>query len=187
VGNGEKVKIWKNHWLPSSPFHSVFSEESGLSKEALVQSLINRNIRWWDTNMIHSLFTKAVAAQIYGIPLSSLSQPDKILWKGTTHGCFSVRSAYYIEMAMREQGGGECSWAGEQQGVWKLIWNLKVPGTLKNFAWKVGANLLPTKANLVSRRIGDEPFCPIRKSAFETISHIVWECPSSVAIWQECS
>jgi len=62
VGNGEKVKIWDDHWLPDSPFHPIFSEESGLPREALVKSLINKNIGWWDTNMVQSLFTKAVAA-----------------------------------------------------------------------------------------------------------------------------
>jgi ribosomal protein L37AE/L43A len=137
--------------------------------------------------VIHSLFTEPVAAQIYGLPLSSMSQPDRLLWKGTTHGCFSVRSAYYMEMARREQEIGECSQAGEQQDIWKLIWKLKVLAMLKNFAWKVGANLLPTKTNMVSRRIGDDPYCPICTSTFETISHIIWECPSSTAVWQECS
>lgn len=64
--------------------------------------------------MIQSLFTKAVVAQIVGLPLSSMSQPDRLFWKGTTHGCFNVRNAYYMEMARREQEGGECSRAGEQ-------------------------------------------------------------------------
>jgi len=42
-----------------------------------------------------------------------------------------------------------------------MIWNMKMPATIKTFDWKVGANLLPTKANLVSRRIGTDPLCPI--------------------------
>jgi hypothetical protein len=56
------------------PFIRFFSEESGLPREALVQSLINRNTGWWDTNMIQSLFTKAGAAQIFWPP-SQLHEP----------------------------------------------------------------------------------------------------------------
>jgi hypothetical protein len=36
-----------------------------------------------------------------------------------------------MEMAKREQEGGECSQAGEQQDIWKFIWKLKVPAMLK--------------------------------------------------------
>jgi hypothetical protein len=49
----------------------------------------------------------------------------------------------------------------------------------------VGNNLLPTKANLFLKNIEDA-FCPICLTQVELTCHILWECLSSVAIWQEC-
>lgn len=48
-------------------------------------------------------------------------------------------------------------------------------------------NLLPTKANLFSKKIVSDPLCPICRTKTETICHILWRCPSSVAVWQDCS
>jgi hypothetical protein len=113
VGNGETMRLWLYHWLPIYPFHPAVSEKRGLDTGALVSSLTNRNTGWWDLNMVNSLFPESVAAQICGLPLKSLAQLDRVVWKGTIHRCFSVRSAYYMEIVRREQEKGESSSAGK--------------------------------------------------------------------------
>jgi hypothetical protein len=62
-------------------------------------------------------------------------------------------------------------------------------GTSKGeiFWWRLGNNLLPTKANLVKKKIITDPLCPICLLEPETSYHILWGCPSAVAVWQECS
>jgi len=121
------------------------------------------------------------------MPLSLLKQSDRLIWFGYKSGCFSVRSAYHLEMHRRAQLLRESWRLGEKHGLWKLLWQIEAPAVLKNFAWKVGNNLLPTKANLVSKHIEKDSQCPLCLSNDETICHILWECPSSVAVWQECS
>jgi hypothetical protein len=76
---------------------------------------------------------------------------------------------------------------GEQHAFWKVIWQIEAPAILKNFAWKIGNNLLPTKHSLVHKRIGQDPQCPFSLVNPETICHILLACPSSVAVWQKCS
>jgi hypothetical protein len=56
---------------------------------------------------------------------------------------------------------GECSTFRDDQGLWKTLWALKILTVLKLFVWKLCHNLLPTKAKLFSKKIIQDPFCPL--------------------------
>jgi hypothetical protein len=73
------------------------------------------------------------------------------------------------------------------EGVWKELWKLEVPPAVKNFWWRVCQNVLPTKDNLFSKKITPDPLCPICLKEPKTLYHILWQCPSSMAVWQEGS
>ncbi len=90
-------------------------------------------------------------------------------------------------MTNRSQERGESSNANELKVFWKRIWKLEVSAVVKNFVWKLGNNLLPTKELLVQKHIGQDPYCPFYLSNTESASHIIWECQSSKGVWQECS
>jgi hypothetical protein len=125
--------------------------------------------------------------QICSLPLSPLGHPDQMVWSGNKSGLFTVKSAYYLEMQHRNQAKGESSTAWQEVGMWKSIWNLNVPPVLKNFLWKVCHNVLPTKVNLFSKKIVQDPLCPCCSREEESLFHILWNCPSSMAFWQECA
>jgi hypothetical protein len=61
------------------------------------------------------------------------------------------------------------------------------PAVLRNFVWKVCSDVLPTKEKLACRHISEDPLCPICCQENESIVHILWKCPASVAVWQEGS
>jgi hypothetical protein len=182
VSNGEQINIWGDHCLPMTPSHFVQFGACGIDRETKVSLLIDQNSRWWDYP-----FNVTEARQICSFPLSPCLQPDWMIWSGTKNGCFSVRSAYHMEMTLRAQAMGETSLAGDHQAFWRAMGKLEAPAVLKHFVWnwKVGNNLLPTKANLFLKNIEDA-FCPICLTQVELTCHILWECLSSVAIWQEC-
>jgi hypothetical protein len=119
--------------------------------------------------------------------LSLLWSPDKLIWIGTSNGCFSVKSAYHQEMARRVEDKGESSNHKEVTEVWNQIWKLPVQGVVKNFIWKFCSNALPTKVALHRRHIVSDPVCPVCLQCSKSHWHMVWECPASVAVWQECS
>jgi len=108
-----------------------------------------------------------------------------IIWRGTKHGCFTVRSAYFLELERRATEKGERSRKLEQQSFWKSLWSLSIPPVVQNFVWKVCHDILPTKVNLLRRRAMADPYCPFCLVHPETPFHILWICPSSVAVWQE--
>lgn len=81
---------------------------------------------------------------IKAIPLNPLLLPDRLVWRGTTDGVFSVRSAYHLGKEYQNNLSDQCSHAGKDNGVWKAIWKLGVPGPVKMFIWRACHNLLPT-------------------------------------------
>ncbi|XP_059462103.1 uncharacterized protein LOC132191108 [Corylus avellana] len=62
-----------------------------------------------------------------------------------------------------------------------------VPESLNFFLWKACNDILPTKEKLFKRKVVPDPLCPICMSAPESISHILWTCPSAQDVWAECN
>jgi hypothetical protein len=84
------------------------------------------------------VFEETEANVIKAIPLNPLLPPDRLVWRGTTDGVFSVRSAYHLGKEYQNNLSGQCSHAGKDNGVWKTIWKLGVPGPMKMFIWDAG-------------------------------------------------
>ena len=55
---------------------------------------------------------------------------------------------------------------------WQKIWSLQIPNKLKTFAWRASRNILPTKANLCSRGVLDDPTCDACGLIAETSGHL---------------
>jgi hypothetical protein len=53
----------------------------------------------------------------------------------------------------------------------------------KNFMWRACHDLLPTRDNLVRKKIAIDPMCPICGLKAETTFHILWACPSLMDVW----
>jgi hypothetical protein len=53
--------------------------------------------------------------------------------------------------------------------------------------WKACHDILPTQEILMKRKIISDPLCPIYGLEVETVSHILWECPSAMDMWGGCS
>lgn len=185
VGNGASIAIWHDKWLPTLHPSKIRSPVSVLPHDAKVAALIDHSTGWWNHALIESIFSQSEAESICGIPLSLGRQQDRLVWAASKQGTFSVRSAYYLEKSRREQEQGESLNQGDAKNLWKLVWSLKVPSMLKNFMWKVGMNLLPTKDNLFRQHIAQDPLCPICNLEPESVEHILWSCRSSQAVWQE--
>jgi hypothetical protein len=160
VGNGESIKIWSDKWLSSSFSHKVHTPIRGLDGNARVSDIIDSGTGWWNISLIRSIFDPGEADLICGIPLSPLRNLDKLIWQGTSHGFFIVKSAYHAEKQRRSSAEGESSKAVEDSTLWRKIWSIPGPAVLKNFIWKMCQKILPTKANLFHKRIVSDPLCP---------------------------
>jgi len=188
VGNGDHIKIWGDKWTFSTSSHRIHSPVKDLGLDARVSVLIDQGSGCWFFTLIHSIFELVEADAVCAMSLSPFRGPDKLVWSGSKFGLlFSVKSAYHLELQRKAMMTGESSTLMENQGLWRTLWALKLPGVTKNFVWKVYQNLLPTKTKLFHKNIVHDPFCPLCFSEVETSSHILWHCSSSLAGWQEFS
>lgn len=66
---------------------------------------------------------------------------------------------------------------------WSKIWKIRDPKRLKMFLWRVAANTLPTRENLITRMDISEPWCVLCKQEVESASHLFFKCPVAKALW----
>jgi hypothetical protein len=62
---------------------------------------------------------------IVSIPLSCTNQEDRMIWRGSTNGIFSVKNAYHLAKEMEDQAMPGSSEEAPNNDVWMR--HLKVP------------------------------------------------------------
>jgi hypothetical protein len=148
IGDGRDVRIWQDKWLPTPTTYAIQSPRVVLPDHARVSCLIDPNSRWWNRQLLNYIFSINEASIISNIPLSRYGHKDKMIWRGTTTGDFTVRSAYHMEKERSDANRGECSVQSDLNNLWKKIWGLKVHNPLKKILWRACHNILPTRDNL---------------------------------------
>lgn len=94
IGNGEKVNIWLDPWIPHSANrrpvtprgHNVFNR---------VCDLIDPNTGTWDVQLVKEMFWEEDARLILTVQVH-VEYDDKLAWHHDTKGIFSVKSAYHV-------------------------------------------------------------------------------------------
>jgi hypothetical protein len=158
-----------------------------LPENSLVSALIDRDTKKWNRRLIEEHFLEEERAIILNIPLSPLLPRDKLIWRCTKKGEFSVRSAYHLGLDIQTAAKPSSSMKSDENEVWKVCWNSNVPPVVKTFIWRACHNLLPTRVNLRRRGVCEEALCPICLHEEETIEHAIWECASANDVWSESS
>jgi hypothetical protein len=133
--------------------------------------------------LLQTFFFEAEAKVILNIPLYPLLPHDRLIWRGTSSGVFTVRSAYHLGKELLDNIGGQSSTVRKDTDGWRLIWAMDVPHTIKNFTWRACNNLLPTRENLLKRRVTKDAICPCCLLEDESICHALWSCPAARDVW----
>lgn len=101
-------------------------------------------------------------------------------WKYSKNGDYQVKKAFeflvkdYSTLARQAQ---------TQDGVWNLIWRVKVPLKINNFMWKLIHDCLPTLLILKNRGISTFNTCPLCNEEDESTTHLFLLCSFSRAYW----
>jgi len=183
IGDGNIVKIWQDKWLPTPITYSVQSPPRVIPADSLISAIIDQETHTWNIELINSLFMPEEAKVIASMPLCYSLPPDKLVWQGTNDGVFSVKSAYHMGMDSNSRSKGSASCVSLENRIWKVIWALEVPNSVKMFMWRACNDLLPTKCNLLKRKMMDESVCPYCCREEETVVHVLWSCPAAQDVW----
>jgi ribonuclease HI len=183
IGDGRKIKVWGEKWLPTPSTFSVQSVPRMLNGNSLVADLIDQDTMRWNMELIQAEFMEEEAQVISSIPLNPLKSEDKLIWRCSANGDFSVRSAYHLGMELQESEGGQCSYTGREEDFWKVVWALEIPNVTKLFIWRACNELLPTRVNLARRRVIEMKACPCCEREDEDALHALWLCPAARDVW----
>jgi hypothetical protein len=111
IGDGQKIKIWGDRWIPTHSSYAVQTPRRILLEDAKVVELIDPVTKGWNHQLIAEVFREEEARVISSIPLSLLMPQDLLIWRCTTNWLFSIRSACHMEMDFQtlSKGEGSCS------------------------------------------------------------------------------
>jgi hypothetical protein len=172
IGNGVSNRFWANQWSGCGSLDSKALDPSMVDNELLVQDFWIHNE--WDTTMLYACLLPDMVEMILSIPISSSSQRDKLIWKLTLNGTFSVKSAYFSSMDLPPVASSH----------WKQIWKLQIPPKLKLFSWLFYQSRLLTNVNRVKRCLSSDPSCQCCPGIPETMIHLFSDFPKAVSIWR---
>ena len=188
VGNGDKIRIWKDRWLPTPTTYKVISPPQTLHDEALVSNLINNNPHCWNSKLIDEIFLPRDANLIKSLPLSFRKPRDVLIWAANPKGLFTVKSAYHLlQKEAQRSGMGEASSNLSSRKFWNLLWSILTPRKIQLFLWKTAHDILPTNKNLFSRGISSSYSCGVCHEDPESIQHLLWECKFAREVWRTSS
>lgn len=121
----------------------------------------------WDEDLIHDIFIERDVNLILLIPLRN-SNADSWFWNKEKLGQYTLKSAYGVlqERKMVHQ-------SSTIDEVLKKMWNLKIPLKFKNFLLRVLTGSLPTKDQLIVKRVAVLSACPVCNVDYERLLHIV--------------
>ena len=155
-----------------------------VGRDWYVSDLIDPDLKWWRRDFIGAKFHKEDVNAILQIPLSHRHTQDAIVWLLNKRGVYSVKSGYHVAIqSLNKEDWAECSSGPKGSQVWSKLWKLRVPNKMKVFGWRACHNILPTRDNLVLRRILEDDGCILCSRMAETGIHALWECGVAQDVW----
>lgn len=67
--------------------------------------------------------------------------------------------------------------------IWRYIWRLNVPNSVKMHILKACRDAIPTCSNLYKRKVIEEDRCPICKAYLEAAGNALWSCVAARDVW----
>ena len=150
----------------------------------MVCDLIDPDLKEWKTDVINSLFYDFEAALIKNIPLCRSIKDDVLIWPFNPDGIYIVKSSYRYLHEQQQHDLCRPSDNSVLKPLWKKIWGLQVPNKVKHLAWKACKDSLPTKTNLIRRKVIIEGCCDACKMHQEDVVHALFLYPALQSVWR---
>ncbi|KAF7815419.1 ribonuclease H [Senna tora] len=176
IGNGLNTRFWSDVWVPGygKLCDVAVGPVSNNELSASVASYVTPSGDW-DWSQFEGRIPNEVSMRIVAIsPPSEVHGNNKISWKYTKDGLFSVKTAYHSIMNSSNL---------EQNKVWSRIWHLHVPQRIRSFLWLCAHNKLLTNEERAKRGMEDQAFYSRCNGRCEDILHAIRDCPKARNVW----
>lgn len=124
------------------------------------------------------------ASLILNTPTSGINKTDEVIWNYEAKGVFSVKSAYHLASNLALAQEASPSIAKRQSPKWRSFWKLKTIPKVKFCVWRIIHDTLPTKMNIIKKRINTNPICLFCRNHEEDASQLFWNCKMTKKIWK---
>ncbi|KAA3459024.1 reverse transcriptase [Gossypium australe] len=182
IGNGERVNIWNDSWLPGKENNRISGQEIRI-QWSTVRDLIHSDSNTWKADLIRKLVEEDTARRILSIPLSGGNSQDTVVWKFEGSGEYSVRSGYRTLVSSLTNTNPYSNNNAIFTDFYKDLWGLNIPSKIKIHVWRLFNNLIPHYCNLAKKKLAAESLCPLCKEGMETTNHLVWSCGVLRQVW----
>ena len=154
------------------------------TKESLsvdkVEELIDPITEQRDEDLVQQVFFEDDAKLILALPVHA-QLDDVVAWHYDSKGVFSVRSAYKVQRVhdrrVSRQGAPSSSGGRAQDDVmWKGLWEIKCPGKIKHFLWRMAHNTTAVRVELRRRGMEVDTKCVLCNRLNEDGSHLFFKC-----------
>lgn len=178
LGNGRKIKFWKDKWLGDKPLLDLVTTMVPMGEMEMHAQDMWRDGVGWDLSRIEPYVPQTVRLRLMSVVVDRVTgASDRMSWSESSDGMFTVRSAY--QMLTRDEE--------ERQNMEKFftrVWMLLVPERVRVFLWLATHQVLMTNVERRRRHLSDSGLCQVCKSGEETILHILRDCPAMEGIWR---
>ncbi|XP_056859988.1 uncharacterized protein LOC130508476 [Raphanus sativus] len=191
IGNGQRTKVWQDRWIGKTPATMVqsmawngYSREMVVTEQLKVSDLLDSSCRTWNEELLQSLFTAEVQAQIRKITPAGRRSEDSYAWDFTKTGHYTVKSGYWVLVniieAEKEQ---KEALQPSLDGLYQQAWRVNASPKIRHFLWRCISNSIPVAANMVRRHIAKDMSCSRCECREEDINHVLFQCTYARLIW----
>ncbi|CAA7019711.1 unnamed protein product [Microthlaspi erraticum] len=177
IGDGHSIRFWTDKWLTSR----ALEENVVTNLPANYGTLTARDL-WsqetgWRFDCIAPYVSETTCLELRAIILDCVTGvKDRLSWSGNADGQFSVRSAFTLLTS-------DTTPRPDMEAFFKRVWRVKVPERVRVFLWLVSHQVIMTNVERKRRHLCDSDVCSVCKGGFETILHVLRDCPSILGIW----
>ncbi|XP_058734060.1 uncharacterized protein LOC131605759 [Vicia villosa] len=196
IGNGFSTPFWEARWCGEFSLKDKFPVLYSASSLKMVSvagmgGWINGCWKWGGCGINSFLLSEPSFSLVFDSFRNymeefvvDIERKDEIGWDLTADGSFSVASCYNFYAENFIPFGPP----NRYDNVLALVWKMEVPFKIKAFGWRLLINRLPTKDQLVHRKIAlslDNSLCGFCGTNPESRDHVFFGCKSVELVWRE--
>ncbi|WMV11609.1 hypothetical protein MTR67_004994, partial [Solanum verrucosum] len=179
VGDGKRIKFWKDAWKEQSPLMEIFPDLFIVSNnpDGTIYDMwsaqgwnlfFRRLLNDWEIDRVADLLNRIDDFN------GTTAEPDTLRWKHNIDGQFSVKRVYKMEERVQCRG---------QPKIWRNLWNSPSPTKVKCFTWLVVKRACLTQEVLKKKGAIIVSRCFLCNETNETNSHLFLHCTFTAQLW----